>query len=350
MPVKIFFCYAPGDEELLNKLQKQLKSLLRLGLIDEWSDRDISAGTEREQEIKEHLNSAHIILLLISQYFMNSDYCYNIVMNQAVERHKRGEAKVIPIILRPVYWQGEPLGKLQPLPTGGKAVTGPDWHNQDEAFYDVEEGIRKVVEALKILPESKSENNPYSGTLMLDDPMRDNSRGNGWREDIPNRIGGFTFTDGAYHGSIAKGYYYSSLGGPSFNNFAMEAQITILKGDCGGIIFRGDKAGHHYLFQIGPNGYYGVYLYVGPSGEDYKELWIDSSPAIRTGFDQMNLLAAVAVNQEIRLFVNRQLLYQMNDISYIMGHCGFAVDSSGAVVGTPARTEVVFENLKVWTF
>jgi hypothetical protein len=193
--------------------------------------------------------------------------------------------------------------------------------------------------------------NPYGGggTLTLDDPLRDNSQGNGWVENAPNSIGGCMFTGGAYHGSLDKGYYTTCLGVPSFKNFAMEAQITVLKGDCGGIIFRADNAGHHYLFEICPNGGYGVYLYFGSSGNDYKTLHIGNSQAIRTGFNQMNLIAAVAVNQEIRLFVNRQLVYQMTDKSYGMGQCGFAVDSSGAIVGTAAPTEVVFENLKVWT-
>ena len=54
-------------------------------------------------------------------------------MKQALERHKRGEAKVIPIILRHVYWQGI-LGNLQALPTDAKPVKS--WPDVDEAFFD----------------------------------------------------------------------------------------------------------------------------------------------------------------------------------------------------------------------
>jgi hypothetical protein len=148
MPINIFFCYAREDEALLNKLKAHLKPLKRQGLIDVWYDRDISAGTEWEQEIKEHLNSAQIVLLLVSPDFMDSEYCYSIEMKQALERHARGEAKVIPVILRYVDWHGEPLGKLQALPTDGKPVRGPDWYDLDSALYDVTAGIRKVVEQL----------------------------------------------------------------------------------------------------------------------------------------------------------------------------------------------------------
>ena len=145
MPVTIFFCYAREDEALLNKLKIHLRPLQRQGLIDLWYDRDINAGAEWEQEIEKHLDTAQIILLLVSPDFMDSEYCYSIEMKRALERHARGEAKVIPIILRPVYWHGEPLGKLQALPTDGKPVTDLTWHDQDRALYDVTAGIYKVV-------------------------------------------------------------------------------------------------------------------------------------------------------------------------------------------------------------
>ena len=151
MPAKVFFCYAHEDEELLNKLKTHLMPLQRQGLIDVWYDRDISAGTVWEQEIEEHLNTAQIVLLLVSPDFMNSDYCYSIELKRSIERHDRKEARVIPIILRHVYWQGV-LGKLQALPTDAIPVMSSSWHYQDEAFYNVAEGIRKVVEQL--IPKS----------------------------------------------------------------------------------------------------------------------------------------------------------------------------------------------------
>ena len=144
MAVKIFFCYAHEDEPLLNKLKAHLRPLQRQGLVDVWYDRDISAGTDWEQQIKERLNTAQIILLLVSPDFMDSDYCYGIEMKRAIERHEQGEAHVIPIILRPVYWQGV-LGKLQALPTDAIPIMSSGWQYQDEAFFNVTEGIRNVA-------------------------------------------------------------------------------------------------------------------------------------------------------------------------------------------------------------
>jgi len=103
MALNVLLCYAHEDELLLEKLKTHLKPLQRQGLIDVWHDKDIDAGVEWEPQIDRYLNTAHIILLLVSPDFIASDYCYGVEMKKAIERHKRGEARIIPIILRHVY-------------------------------------------------------------------------------------------------------------------------------------------------------------------------------------------------------------------------------------------------------
>ncbi len=148
MAVTMFFCYAHEDEPLLNRLKTHLRPLQRQGLIDVWYDREISAGAEWEQDIDKHLNTAQIILLLVSPAFMDSDYCYKKEMGKAIERHKRGEARVIPIILHHVLWEGSPFDKLQVLPTDAKPIISSAWHSSDEAFFNVVKGISKAVKEL----------------------------------------------------------------------------------------------------------------------------------------------------------------------------------------------------------
>jgi TIR domain len=115
VPVEVFCSYSHQDERLWGKLQRHLTPLKRSGYISEWYDRKIDAGAEWAVEIDAHLNSATIVLLLISSDFLASDYCYGVEMKRALERHEKGEASVIPVILRPVLWSGEPFAKLQAL-------------------------------------------------------------------------------------------------------------------------------------------------------------------------------------------------------------------------------------------
>ena len=146
--IEIFFSYAREDELLRDELAKQLRNLERLGFITVWHDRNISAGTEWASEIDARLNTAQIILLLISPDFMNSDYCYSGEMERALERHAIGEARVIPILLRPVLWKDTPFSTLQVLPRNGNPVT--NWHNRDEAFFEIATEIRSVIVELTV--------------------------------------------------------------------------------------------------------------------------------------------------------------------------------------------------------
>jgi len=147
-PLSVFISYAHEDESLRQRLETHLSLLRRQGLIADWHDRQVMPGAEWAQEIDEHLETASIVLLLISADFVASDYCYNKEMKRALERHKLGEARVIPIILRPCDWQSSPFARLQSLPRDGKAIT--TWQNQDEAFLVIAEGLRQVIERQQI--------------------------------------------------------------------------------------------------------------------------------------------------------------------------------------------------------
>src|SRR6266487_2347913 len=122
-PLKLFYCYAREDKALRDELDLHLSSLKRQKNILSWSDRELLPGVDWEKEIDHQLNSAHIILLLISSHFMASEYCYGIEMQRALERHDAGTARVLPILLRPVDWTEAPFSKLQMLPTDAKPVT-----------------------------------------------------------------------------------------------------------------------------------------------------------------------------------------------------------------------------------
>lgn len=144
--IEVFFSYAREDGALRDKLANHLKLLERQGTIQSWHDRQILAGTEWQEQIHHHLETAQIILLLISSDFLASDYCYNIEMQRALERHNVGDAWIIPIILRPIdNWTQSPFGELCALPTDNTPVTA--WKNEDAAFANVARGIRLVVEA-----------------------------------------------------------------------------------------------------------------------------------------------------------------------------------------------------------
>lgn len=142
-PLKIFCCCARKDQDMQKLLlETHLKPLQQSDQIKVWSSAKLYAGVEWKKEIHQQLESADIILLLISPDFMGSDYCH-IEMMQAIERHDQDNTLVIPILLRPVHWENEPFAKLQIIPTNAKPVTC--WRNDDEAFHDVVGHIKRVL-------------------------------------------------------------------------------------------------------------------------------------------------------------------------------------------------------------
>lgn len=146
-PLRLFYSYSHGDEKLRDKLEKHLSVLKREKYVETWSDRFLTGGTDFSEKIHDEIEKADIILLLVSSNFLASDYCYNVEMKRALERHKSGEARMIPIIIRPSDWARSPFGHLLALPKDGKAVA--TWQNQDEAWLNITHGIRRVIKELR---------------------------------------------------------------------------------------------------------------------------------------------------------------------------------------------------------
>jgi anti-anti-sigma factor len=146
-PLNVFYSYSHHDEKLRDELEIHLTLLRRQGLITNWHDRMIDPGQDWKNVSDDALESADLVLLLVSPSFIASDYCYDVEVQRAIERHDAGQARVIPIIARPVDWIDAPFGKLQALPTNGKPIT--TWRNRDAAFKDIVDGIRMIVKKFR---------------------------------------------------------------------------------------------------------------------------------------------------------------------------------------------------------
>lgn len=145
--IALYFSYAANDAILQDQLANHLNLLERQTIITSWSNRQILPGDEPAQVINDHLNSADIILLLISADSLADHTCYDIEINRAMERHQAGEARVIPILLRPVDWTGAPFSQLPVLPQNQQPIT--TWHDRDAAFEEIAAGIRAVANELR---------------------------------------------------------------------------------------------------------------------------------------------------------------------------------------------------------
>ncbi len=150
-PYKLFTIYAREDAQYLSELLGQLRPLEMAGRIKVWSDREINPGVEWEKTIVQKLDTADIILILVSSAYYNSVYIHEVEIKYALSRHEKGEARVLPVIVRPCSFGDDPIiSRLQALPTDGKPVTDrKHWPERDDAWLDVVAGVKRTIDALR---------------------------------------------------------------------------------------------------------------------------------------------------------------------------------------------------------
>lgn len=146
--IEVFICYSPNDKKMLEQLEISLSSFEREGIIKIWHTGKMRGGQRRLVEINKHLNSAHIILLLISRRFMADSELIS-QAEMAMQREEAGKADVIPVLVSPVAnWNKTRFDGLSPLPRNGKPVNDKSWGNQDSAFCTIAEEFGEIVEEL----------------------------------------------------------------------------------------------------------------------------------------------------------------------------------------------------------
>ncbi|HZS76549.1 MAG TPA: serine/threonine-protein kinase [Ktedonobacteraceae bacterium] len=186
---------------------------------------------------------------------------------------------------------------------------------------------------------------PFSGSLVINDALQNNSGGYAW--DVqPTQFGTCTFTSNGYQAVATQNgaYHYCAARNTNFANFAYEVHMTIVSGDCGGIIFRADFTNFkYYYFSVCQNGSYSLLVFTGQNQS--KTLQQGSSPAIHTGLNVQNVVAVSANGSSIALFVSRQPVTSITDATYSQGQIGVLAEND-----THNPTEVVFSDMRVWRF
>lgn len=161
--IEVFLSYSHADSALKDMFVKQLNVLVREDNITLWTDDKIYGGRDWDKEINEKLVNADLIILLISENFIASNYCYNIELKEALRLERARKAVVIPVGLRSIAFERLEFSYLQMLP---KHPTRPpfveSWPNLAEAFTEVIRGIQLslktvVIEMKKWAPLERKE-------------------------------------------------------------------------------------------------------------------------------------------------------------------------------------------------
>src|SRR6266851_3585321 len=156
---------------------------------------------------------------------------------------------------------------------------------------------------------------------------------------------GCSFSGGAYHVRVSE---IGTIGpcpallGNDYSNFIFQVQMTIIKGDAGGLLFRGTGTSsgqaQSYGLAIARLGTYNLFLLQSGLTQTLK---FGPLPALNPG---PNEIAVLAHGSNFYFFLNKHPFATLSDSSYKSGGVGvFAV-------ALRQPTEVAFSNMQMWLF
>src|SRR5690242_2365569 len=138
-PIRVFVSYAKEDERWLRDLSSHLGGLRNRGVIAPFDDRQITIGDKWDDTIRQKLEEADFVILLVTKHFLNSAYIHRVELHRALERYKAGKCKLLPIIISTCAWEDEEFAEAQAYPRPGPDGLIPvaKWQDSDEPLADI---------------------------------------------------------------------------------------------------------------------------------------------------------------------------------------------------------------------
>jgi TIR domain/Effector-associated domain 11 len=146
-PIKIFISFSKSDNDQRKELRQRLRYFEKTAkTIVIWDDRDLYSGSKWNDEITKQLQTADIIICLISKYYLGTDYILENEIPLSIDLVNQGTS-LIPIILSKCNWQRTALGEFNAIPEKGKPIE--DYKDADEAWEEIVDKILDVVDRLR---------------------------------------------------------------------------------------------------------------------------------------------------------------------------------------------------------
>ena len=145
---KVFISYSHTDEVQRKKLELCLKVLATGGVLHEgWHDRKLQPGERWDKTIRAELEAADVVLFLVSNAALASDYIQSVEMKRAFAREGEGKTVVVPVILEDCDWTLSEFKKFQALPENAKPVK--KWNPHNDGWMSVQRELKKTLEGLR---------------------------------------------------------------------------------------------------------------------------------------------------------------------------------------------------------
>ena len=118
----IFISYAHDDGKWHEKLRQMLKPLERQYPDMLWSDVELEAGVDWFAKIGTSLESARVVVLLVSPAFLDSDFIHRHELAPVLEAAVKGEKTIVWLYISACAYQAVGIGKYQAAHDIGKPL------------------------------------------------------------------------------------------------------------------------------------------------------------------------------------------------------------------------------------
>jgi len=200
------------------------------------------------------------------------------------------------------------------------------------------------------LPHSAIPNTPYTGTVVISDPLTSNRLG--WQA-IPSQKNSCIFTAAGYevHADNINKPQTCLAEKTNFSDFALQIEVTLKAGDVGGIWFR-DRYELALLSNISPYGFADLYAF---TQDGYQTELFPKCTPLQTGCyigesfapQQTITVTIVAIGPSIEIYVDTFIVRKLTNEISLTGQIGvFAAVADGQ---TDAQTDALFANMTIWT-
>ena len=147
----VFISYSHQDAHWLERIKIHLTPLRRIFDIEVWDDSHIRPGMPWQEEIATNLDSARVAILLLSPYFLASEFITTNELPRLLTAAREDGAIILPVVLSPCLLSEIPeLNQLQCVNDPNTPLRGLSEVEQDGVLVKLAQEVRAAFSSSRV--------------------------------------------------------------------------------------------------------------------------------------------------------------------------------------------------------
>jgi hypothetical protein len=170
----IFISYSHKDKKWLDKLMVFLKPHAREEQIHIWEDTQIQPGAKWDTEIKTQIDNCRVAILLVSPYFLASNYIVDQELSLILKKHREGAIAIYWIAISHSGYKQTELNQIQSANNPAKPLDELSKSAQDKTLVEIAEKIAGAMDinaignVLKIIDDFFPQQKAFVDNVKVD--------------------------------------------------------------------------------------------------------------------------------------------------------------------------------------